>query len=49
MYRFALKNCTDEIIAYTTADSLYEAIIFFSNIKQLDIHSLLSIFNVDMI
>jgi hypothetical protein len=49
MNKYALKNRTGEIISYTKADSLFEAREFFSNIKKLDVKSLLKIFIVEMV
>jgi hypothetical protein len=49
MNKYALKSKTGEVISYIKADNLFEAREFFSNIKKLDVKSLLKIFIVEMV
>lgn len=49
MKKYTLKNNFGESISYTFADSIEEAQVFFSKMKNLEINKLLKIFTIEEI
>ena len=47
MDRYTLKNKSGEIISYVKAESIFEAIELFADMKKIDVKSLLQIFIVE--